>query len=73
MTLAQLLSTLKTANVTVSIADLTTGDEIVSIKAAGYANLDDALEARQVEQWFINGPTSIKVVIASATAEPQEP
>ena len=70
MTLKQLLETLQTGTATVVVIDLDSNEELVSIKASGFANLDDALEAREVKQWFITGATSLKVVIESVAQNP---
>jgi len=66
MTLSGILSTLTTSNVTVTVKDLTSGTEIVSMKASGYANLDDTLEARTVAQWQIESATKIVVLLEAA-------
>lgn len=63
MTLNDFLETLTTTNVQVTLTDLDTGAEIVSLKVAGFASLDDTIESRQVMQWSIVSATSIKVVL----------
>lgn len=67
MTLAQFLSTLTSANVTVDLVDLNTSVVIASLLASSYSVLEDAIEAREVKQWSILSPTHIKAVIAPAT------
>lgn len=66
MKLSDILSTLTTPNVTVVVKDLASGSEIVSIKASGYANLEDTLENRTVAQWQIASATQIVVVLNAA-------
>ena len=66
MKLSDILSTLTTPNVTVTVKDLTSGAEIVSLKASGYANLDDTLENRTVAQWQITSATQIIVLLETA-------
>ena len=66
MKLSDILSTLTTANVTVVVKDLTSGAEIVSMKASGYANLDDTLENRVVAQWQIASATQIVILLEAA-------
>ena len=66
MKLSDILSTLTTANVTVVVKDLTSGAEIVSMKASGYANLDDTLENRTVAQWQIASATQIVILLNEA-------
>lgn len=74
MTLSAFLSKLTTPNVQVSICNLTTSAEIISLKAVGYTSLDDTLEGSTVMQWSIISPTSIKVVIEvpETTTEPEQ-
>lgn len=66
MKLSDILSVLTTPNVTVVVKDLTSGAEIVSFKASGYANLEDTLENRTVAQWQIVSATSIVIVLNAA-------
>lgn len=66
MKLSDILSVLTTPNVTVVVKDLTSGAEIVSMKASGYANLEDTLENRTVAQWQIVSATQIVVVLNAA-------
>lgn len=63
MTLAQFLETLTSTGIQLTLVDLNTNDEIVDMKVSGYPALDDAIEAREVKQWFILSTTHIKVVI----------
>ena len=67
MTLSEFLAALKTDNVTVTIVDHTTSNEIVTIKAAGYASLDDTIENREVQQWTIVNANAVRVSLATAT------
>lgn len=66
MKLSDILSVLTTPNVTVVVKDLTSGNEIVSMKASGYANLEDTLENRTVAQWQIVSATQIVIVLNAA-------
>lgn len=66
MKLSDILSVLTTPNVTVVVKDLTSGAEIVSMKASGYTNLDDTLENRTVAQWQIVSATQIVIVLNAA-------
>lgn len=63
MKLSDILSVLTTQNVTVVLKDVTSGAEILSFKASGYANLDDTLEARTVAQWQIISATQIVIML----------
>lgn len=65
MTLGDFLSVLTTNNVTVIIKDVTSGSELISLKASGYANLDNAIENRTIAQWQIVGSTQIVVLLNS--------
>lgn len=62
MTLKQLLETLKTSNVKVTVQDLQ-GNDVCKIYADSVDALDDALEARTVNRWQIASVTSIEVVL----------
>ena len=66
MKLSDILGALTTANVTVTVKDLSTGAEIVSMKASGYENLDNTLENRTVAQWEIVSATSIVILLNAA-------
>jgi len=63
MKLVDFLEALTTTNVQVTLTDLDTGAEIVSLKVAGFSSLDDTIESRQVMQWSITSATAIKVVL----------
>lgn len=63
MKLSDFLAALTTMNMQIVLTDLDTGAEIVSMKAAGYANLDDTLENRQVMQWAVTNATTLKVTL----------
>ena len=66
MKLSDILSVLTTPNVTVVVKDLASGNEIVSMKASGYTNLEDTLENRTVAQWQIASATQIVIVLNAA-------
>ena len=62
MNLAQFLSTLKTANVNVLVKD-SEDNEVCKITASSVFALDDSIESRSINRWYINGATSITVVL----------
>ena len=62
MTLTQFLSTLKTPNVNVLVKD-SEDNEVCKITAASVAALADDLEARKIQRWYLNGATSITIVL----------
>lgn len=62
MTLKQLLETLKTNNVKVTVQDLQ-GNDVCKIYAESVDALDDALESRVVNRWQITSASSIEVVL----------
>ena len=66
MTLTAFLSTLKTANVNVLVKD-SEDNEICKITASSIAALADDLEARTINRWYLNGATSLTVVLNDAT------
>lgn len=66
MTVAQFLSTLTAPGVNVTLKDLDTGDEIVTIKAAGYASLDDTVEAKVIKQWYFTNTSALTCIVANA-------
>ena len=71
MKLDEFLAALKTPNVQVVLVDLSSSAEIITLKAAGYASLDDTIENREVKQWEIIGATSLKVTLGDVlTTEP---
>ena len=67
MTLVQFLSNLQTPNVTVTLVDLETNNEIATFKAAGYSVLDDTIEAKEVKQWTIVSASALRVVLGEPT------
>ena len=74
MNLTQFLSKLTSANIQVTVEDLDTGAEIVSIKSNGYGALDDSVESREVMQWSIVNASHIRVVLGGVlTTETEEP
>ena len=71
MKLSEFLSTLTSTNVQVTLTDLNTNTEIITLKASGYASLDDSIENREVMQWSITSASAVKVVLGDAlTTEP---
>lgn len=69
MTLAQLLSTLTTQNVTADLVDLNSGSVIASLRADSYAVLEDSIESREVRQWAMLSATHIKITLAPVATE----
>lgn len=65
MTLQQFLSTLQSNNVQVTIVEGST--ELITFKSSGYEYLDDELEAKEIESWFIPAPLTIKIKLVSET------
>jgi len=71
MNLNEFLSTLTSSNVQVTLMDLDTNAEIITLKASGYESLDDAIENREVKQWSITSASTVKVVLGEVlTTEP---
>ena len=66
MTLTAFLSTLKTPNVNVLVKD-SEDNEVCKITAASVSALDAELENRGVNRWYINGATSLTVVLNDAS------
>ena len=66
MTLTAFLSTLKTPNVNVLVKD-SEDNEICKITASSVAALADDLESRSVNRWYINGASSLTVVLNEPT------
>ena len=65
MNLSNFLSTLKTANVNVLVKD-SEDNEICKITASSVSALADDLESRTINRWYINGATSITVILNDA-------
>lgn len=72
MTLYQLLSTLTSSTIQVTIKDVTTDREIAVIKASSYDSLEDTIEQKEVAQWHISGVNSITVLLKSDEVVPDE-
>jgi hypothetical protein len=72
MKLKDFLASLTSTNVQLTLTDLNSGSEIVSMKASGYASLDDTIEDREVKQWSILSATSIKVVLGAVVESEEE-
>ena len=71
MKLGEFLAGLTTPNVLVVLTDLNSGNEIITLKAAGYESLDDSVENREVKQWSISNASTVKVVLGETlTTEP---
>ena len=63
MTLLELISTLKTSNVTVTVVAAETDTEIIVFKASGIAGVESDVSGSNVRRWEITGASAIKVVI----------
>ena len=63
MTLLQLIETLKTQNVNVTVVDADSDTEIIVFKAAGILGVENDVSARTVRRWEITGASAIKVVL----------
>ena len=66
MNLNQFLSTLKTAKVNVVVKD-SEDNEICVIQASSVSALDNVLENRTINRWYLNGATSLTVFLNDAT------
>ena len=63
MTLLELISTLKTSNITVTVVAAETDNEIIVFKASGIAGVESDVSGSNVRRWEIIGATAIKVVV----------
>ena len=63
MTLLELISTLKTSNIMVTVAAAETDSEIIVFKASGIAGVESDLSGSNVRRWEITGASAIKVVV----------
>jgi len=66
MTLLQLIQSLKTSNVNVSVRDGESDAEIIVFKAAGILGVEGDVSARTVKKWEITGASAITVVLEPA-------
>ena len=66
MTLNSFLIALETPNVKVVVKDSQEKD-ICKITAESVTALDDTIEQRSINRWYINGATSITVFLNDAT------
>ncbi len=66
MTLLQLIETLKSANINVTVVDAETDSEIIVFKNTGILGVESDVSARTVRRWEITGATAIKVVLEAA-------
>lgn len=64
MTLAELISALKTKNVKVTVSD--DSDEIITFYSAGILGVESDVSARNVKKWEITGAAAISVILESA-------
>lgn len=63
MTLLNLISTLKTSNITVTVVAAETDNEIIVFKASGIAGVESDVSGCNVRRWEVTGASAIKVVI----------
>lgn len=63
MTLLELISSLKTSNVTVTVVAAETDTEIIVFKASGIAGVESNVSGCNVRRWEVTGASAIKVVI----------
>ena len=66
MTLLELIQTLKTSNVNVTVKDGANDTEIIVFKASGIAGVESDISARTVRRWEIQGASAITVVLEPA-------
>lgn len=66
MTLLQIITALKTDNVTVTVKDAADDTEIIVFKASGIAGVEGDVSARTVRRWELNGASAITVVLEPA-------
>ncbi len=66
MTLLQLIETLKSANINVTVVDAESDSEIIVFKNTGILGVESDVSARTVRRWEITGATAIKVVLEAA-------
>ena len=65
MTLQQLLETFDTtvSDITVTVIDGNTNEQIIKLNINGYASLEDNIEAMTVTSWTITARNSITVTV----------
>lgn len=66
MTLLQLIETLKSANINVTVVDAESDSEIIVFKNTGILGVESDVSARTVRRWELTGATAIKVVLEAA-------
>ena len=66
MTLAELISTLKTKNVKVTVMDAETEGVIISFFSEGIAGVEGDVSARTVRKWSLDGASAISVSLEAA-------
>lgn len=62
MKLREFLATLKTNNVSVIVKDLQ-DTQICKVDASSYSALDEAVIDRTINRWYLNGASSLSVVL----------
>ena len=66
MTLAELISALKTKNVKVTVIDAETDGVIISFFSEGIAGVEGDVSARTVRKWSLDGASAISVSLEAA-------
>ena len=66
MTLAELISALKTKNVKVTVIDAETDGVIISFFSEGIGGVEGVVSARTFRKWSLDGATSISVSLEAA-------
>lgn len=69
MTLAQFLEALKTES-TIVLKNLADNELIAELKSSTFHSLDDAIEARTIAQWSVEGGSRI-IILLNATETPE--
>lgn len=63
MTLAELISALKTQNVKVTVIDAESDEELIVFFSQGIGGVEGDLSVRTIRRWELTGATAIKVVL----------
>ena len=63
MTLLEMIASLKTKNVKVTVTDGDTSNELITFYSQGISGVESELTASTVKRWEITGAASLNVVI----------
>jgi len=66
MTLAELISALKTKNVKVTVIDAETDGVIITFFSEGIGGVESDVSARTVRKWSLDGASAISVSLEAA-------